>query len=178
MLIPGLPTPARCSSLREPGSLRSCAPCPPPKSLAKLAQGGAPLAPPLHARSPQSPTRSTPLPTSDTTVTPASPPRRAILCAACKHPITRTDAAIAVAGSHEHTFMNPGGLVFQIACYREAPGALQAGPPSPEWTWFPGHLWRVTLCAACLTHLGWSFHRESSTFFGLVLDRIVEEEPP
>ena len=64
------------------------------------------------------------------------------------------------------------GLVFEIACYREAPGTRGAGLSSSEWSWFPGYRWRATLCDACFIHLGWSFRREADEFFGLIADRI------
>jgi hypothetical protein len=113
-------------------------------------------------------------PTGDVEAGTATGARRAIVCLACGHEITRADAAISVAGSHAHTFMNPGGHVFEIACYREAPGTVGAGAPSAEWSWFPGRLWRVALCAACRAHVGWSFTSEADRFFGLVRDRIGE----
>jgi hypothetical protein len=115
-------------------------------------------------------------PTSAAATSEAPAARRAVVCLACGHPITHVDAAISVAGSPVHTFMNPGGYVFEIACYREAPGTVAAGPPSAEWSWFPGHLWQIALCAACRCHVGWGFTAEGAHFFGLVRDRIGEAE--
>jgi hypothetical protein len=100
--------------------------------------------------------------------------RRSIVCAACGAKIAPADAAISVAGSHFHTFMNPGGFVYEIVCYREAEGARRAGAPSSEWSWFPGYLWQVAVCTSCAVHLGWSFGGEGGSFFGLVRDRISE----
>ena len=117
-------------------------------------------------------------PTSEVDAAAGESPRRALVCAACGHEVTRAEAAFSVAGSHTHTFMNPGGFVFEIACYREAPGVVAAGPSSGEWSWFPGHVWRVVLCGACRTHLGWSFRGEERVFFGLVRERITEAESP
>ena len=101
---------------------------------------------------------------------------RAIVCLVCGHKLTRANAAIPVAGSHTHAFMNPGGFVFEIACYRDAPGTVGVGPPSAEWSWFPGHVWRVALCGGCRCHVGWSFRSESAVFFGLVQDRVGEAD--
>lgn len=117
-------------------------------------------------------------PSREVTTAPGEAPRRAILCAACGHEVTRPDVAFSVGGSHAHTFMNPGGFVFEIACYREAPGAVPAGPSSAEWSWFPGHVWRVALCGGCRTHLGWSFRGEAAHFYGLVRDRLTETSGP
>lgn len=100
----------------------------------------------------------------------------AVVCLACGHRLAGADAKISVAGTHTHTFMNPGGYVFEIGCYRDAPGAAGAGAPSAEWSWFPGHVWQIALCRGCRAHVGWSFTGEGGGFFGLVLDRIGESE--
>jgi hypothetical protein len=98
-----------------------------------------------------------------------------LLCRDCLHPVTRPADRISVQGRHAHTFANPHGLVFEIGCFQSAPGCGAVGPASGEFTWFPGHRWRVGLCAACLVHLGWVFLPEAGVgFFGLILDRLVE----
>lgn len=100
-----------------------------------------------------------------------------ILCRDCLHPVTRPADRISVQGRHRHTFANPHGVVYEIGCFRSAPGCGLIGPASDEFTWFPGHRWRVGLCAACLVHLGWVFLPEAGAgFFGLILDRLIE--PP
>jgi len=79
-----------------------------------------------------------------------------------------------VNGAHEHELMNPAGIRFVIACFRDAPGCVGEGPSSMVWSWFPGRAWRVALCKACGVHLGWSFEAEGSApFFGLIADRIA-----
>lgn len=113
-------------------------------------------------------------PGADTSAGPSSDSRRSIICAPCGAKVAPADAAMSVAGSHFHTLMNPGGFVFEIACYREAPGARRAGAPSAEWSWFPGYLWQIALCASCAVHLGWGFRGDGGSFFGLVRDRIAE----
>ncbi len=115
-------------------------------------------------------------PSGDVVTGAASGAERAIVCAACGHELTRAASAISVAGSHAHTFMNPGGFVFEIACYRDAPGVVGAGPSSAEWSWFPGYRWRIALCGACAVHVGWSFTSEADRFFGLSQDRIGESD--
>jgi hypothetical protein len=98
-----------------------------------------------------------------------------ILCRDCLHPITRPADRITVQGQHRHTFANPHGIVFEIGCFRSAPGCGAIGPASDEFTWFAGHHWRVCVCAACLVHLGWRFTSTGgSIFFGLILDRLIE----
>jgi hypothetical protein len=99
---------------------------------------------------------------------------RAVLCAACNHVLTNTSARIEVDGAHEHAFANPDGHTFRIACFREAPGCAGFGDASTFWTWFEGYGWRVALCVACTSHVGWSYERTSSTFHGLITTRIKD----
>ena len=63
--------------------------------------------------------------------------------------------------------------MYRIGCFRRAPGCAQAGEPTFEYTWFPGHSWRLALCAGCRAHLGWAFQGGQDAFFGLILDRLV-----
>ena len=98
-----------------------------------------------------------------------------ILCRDCRHPVTRVKERIAVNGAHRHTFANPHGIVFEIACFQQAPGCVHAGPPSAEFSWFSGCTWRVALCGACLSHLGWAFQSpDGGGFYGLIRDRLIE----
>lgn len=112
--------------------------------------------------------------TAEVSRSPSEEAERAVLCAACGHTVSRADASFAAFGATTHTFMNPAGFVFEIVCYREAPGAIAVGPTSSEWSWFPGHSWTIALCAGCRGHLGWRFEGDNAPFFGLVTDRIVE----
>lgn len=98
-----------------------------------------------------------------------------ILCRDCLHPVTRPADRISVQGRHRHTFANPHGVVYEIGCFRSAPGCGLIGPASDEFTWFAGHHWRVCVCAACLVHLGWRFaSTDGEPFYGLILDRLIE----
>ncbi|MEW6077663.1 MAG: cereblon family protein [Thermodesulfobacteriota bacterium] len=99
-----------------------------------------------------------------------------LLCANCLHLITSRQAAISVNGAHQHTFANPHGLVFTIGCFQQAPGCGLAGDATMEFSWFAGYSWRVAVCAACLSHLGWHFSSDGSGFFGLIIDRLVESD--
>ncbi len=100
-----------------------------------------------------------------------------ILCRACRHPIARPADRIRVQGRHQHTFANPHGIVYEIGCFHSAPGCGAIGPASDEFAWFPGHRWRVCICAACLSHLGWLFAASGGlTFHGLILDRLIEPQ--
>ena len=98
-----------------------------------------------------------------------------ILCRQCRQAITRSADRIAIQGSHQHTFANPHGIVFEIGCFRSVKGCGYAGAASDEFTWFAGYTWRVCYCAMCLTHLGWIFSsRGGDLFHGLILDKLIE----
>ena len=100
---------------------------------------------------------------------------RAIRCAACGKAITTSAQRIPVAGAHEHTRFNPGGFVYRFGCFQDAPGCAVAGEPTSEATWFAGYAWRYALCRGCGVHLGWRFEGPGG-FFGLVLERLVEDD--
>ena len=99
---------------------------------------------------------------------------RLILCRECLFPITREEEQNEWAGSRQHTFANPAGIVFTIGCFDVAEGCAPVGPASEEFTWFPGFAWRVGICRGCLTHLGWHFDAPSgAAFWGLILDHLI-----
>ena len=97
-----------------------------------------------------------------------------LYCFNCGSPITSDKQRITVGDSHEHTFVNPGGFVFHIGCFRAAPGCLQVGASTGENSWFSGYTWNYALCASCYAHLGWMYHSEDKEpFYGLILERLV-----
>jgi hypothetical protein len=104
---------------------------------------------------------------------------RWVLCVACGGRLAKESARIDVDGSHEHSFMNPSGIRFVVACFRAAPGCDSHGEPSSVWTWFPGRAWQIALCKACGAHVGWSFQApETSPFHALIHDRIASDVGP
>jgi hypothetical protein len=97
-----------------------------------------------------------------------------ILCRHCRHIITRPKERMEKNGAHRHTFANPHGIVFEIACFREAEGCGYRGSATGEFTWFAGYQWRVAVCGACITHLGWYFSSTGGDgFHGLIVDRLA-----
>jgi hypothetical protein len=104
----------------------------------------------------------------------AEPPlSRRYWCAACSTRVTDEDAAIDVAGAHHHRCVNPAGIVFELGCFRAAPGCIVDGEPTGEFTWFPPFAWCYALCANCRAHLGWCYESDANRFFGLILARLV-----
>jgi hypothetical protein len=103
-----------------------------------------------------------------------SKPLKGILCRACGKVVTSRDEKIVVGGSHAHTFFNPAGIVFELGCFRKAPGCRNSGRATSEFTWFAGYVWRFARCSNCGAHLGWFFEGRDSTFFGLILTKLQE----
>ncbi len=103
-----------------------------------------------------------------------------VFCAACGGLVTYGRWRIVINGGHEHTVFNPAGVVFTVACYREAVGAADFGDASEVFTWFKGYAWRVSVCAGCGVHLGWRYEAEAlpPVFFGLIKDRLRFGPPP
>ena len=96
----------------------------------------------------------------------------AVVCAACEHRITSRAYQIEMAGGHEHTFVNPGGVVHHIGCYAAAPGAHQHGDPQTAFSWFPGWSWQIVSCGRCRVHLGWIYRCSPDQFHGLIVDAL------
>ncbi|WP_155321328.1 cereblon family protein [Desulfosarcina ovata] len=104
----------------------------------------------------------------------ATRPDEAVVCRQCLHPITSVVEQRVINSAHVHTFANPSGILFEIACYRNASGCGYIGPTSAEFTWFPGFVWRIAVCTNCLIHLGWRFIAVDGNFFhGLITSRLI-----
>lgn len=97
-----------------------------------------------------------------------------ILCRRCFHKLTHPGQRIEVQGAHHHIFANPQGIIFEIGCYRSAEGCGYAGFATEEFSWFKGFGWRIAVCGACLTHVGWFFSASGKpSFNGLILNRLT-----
>lgn len=99
--------------------------------------------------------------------------REGIFCRRCLSEITTPDDKMYVNGAHIHTFANPEGIIFEIACFRDAPGCGYTGAPTSHFTWFSGYSWRIALCRRCLAHLGWGFFGKEDMFNGLITERLI-----
>jgi len=97
-----------------------------------------------------------------------------ILCKICLHQVTSPTDKFAVNGVHQHTFSNPSGITYKIGCFSKANGCVNQGFPIQEHTWFKGYSWRFALCGNCYVHLGWFYQLENDSFYGLILDNLLQ----
>lgn len=95
-----------------------------------------------------------------------------ILCASCLFRITSTEFTYFVNGQHEFTFKNPSSLSYSIRLFSKADGCIDIDIPTIQFTWFPGFAWNFAICVNCKTHLGWKYHSNSISFFGLITDKL------
>ena len=95
-----------------------------------------------------------------------------VRCATCRAEITVGRLGVAPSGSHEHTFRNPAGYSWTIACFRDAAGCRSTGDLTAEASWFVGYEWCFAPCSTCGRHLGWWFVATGSSFVGLIVSRI------
>ena len=101
--------------------------------------------------------------------------KKSLRCAFCSAAITDADEKIHRQGAHAHVCTNPLGQTYRIGCFQEAPGCMSVGTPTGEHTWFSGHLWTIALCRKCRDHLGWQFKSNAGSFYGLILDKLIEQ---
>lgn len=106
---------------------------------------------------------------------PADQTEKAVRCRACRAVVTSVNREIAIHGNYLHTLFNPAGIVYEIRCFSQAPGCVNHGQPTDEFTWFAGYTWQYSLCAACLDHLGWFYTSSAGFFFGLIDSRLIVE---
>ena len=94
------------------------------------------------------------------------------LCVWCLQRIANDRDRFSYGGRDEFTFSNPEKVRFEIITFARARGVRQAGEPTLEHTWFPGHAWLFCLCAQCGQHLGW-FYTGPTSFAGPIEARLV-----
>jgi len=94
------------------------------------------------------------------------------LCAWCLNRIAVDQDRFKYEGKDHFTFSNPDGITFRIITFSRTVGGSEAGVPTLEDTWFPGHAWSFCQCDECGQHLGW-FYAGTHHFVGLIIDRLV-----
>ncbi|HTO96629.1 MAG TPA: cereblon family protein [Myxococcales bacterium] len=93
-------------------------------------------------------------------------------CARCGAAVASDRDRVPLDGSPTRVFVNPEGVEYEIAGFKEAAGCAEISEPSVYWSWFPGCAWQISVCSGCSAHLGWRFSGGSS-FHGLILDRLT-----
>ncbi|XP_063537664.1 protein cereblon-like [Cydia strobilella] len=82
---------------------------------------------------------------------------KALCCGNCGAELSRRSHMFAMSSDGVHAnYTNYGGFMHDVVTVRAAHGTL-LGPPSAEYSWFPGYTWCVAQCSACGTHMGWRF---------------------
>jgi hypothetical protein len=97
------------------------------------------------------------------------------LCAWCLNRVANEKDRFKYDGKDEFTFANPEGVRFEIITFLQTLGCRQAGEPSLEHTWFPGHAWSFCVCDRCNGHLGW-YYAGHQDFAGLITRRLVRAQ--
>jgi hypothetical protein len=97
-----------------------------------------------------------------------------LLCKICAHIVTSLSYRVSENGHHTHIFSNPQGIVFEIGCFSSAQGCKNISKPTLEYTWFPGYSWSISVCANCEAHLGWFYQSHDTSFYGLILDNLID----
>ncbi len=94
------------------------------------------------------------------------------LCAWCLNRVANEKDRLSRDGASEFCFKNPEGIRFNLVTFSRTLGCRQAGVPTLQHTWFPGHAWSYCLCDRCRMHLGW-YYAGPIEFVGLIRERIV-----
>ena len=101
--------------------------------------------------------------------------KKKLVCASCRHLVTKVSEKIDVRGRHDHSFGNLGYLV-KLGCFRNAPGCTGVERVSHGYSWFPGYAWQIQVCQECYTQLGWKYMTQYDSFYGLIFGVLREEE--
>ncbi len=79
------------------------------------------------------------------------------LCFVCRNKITSEKERFVFNDASEFEFNNPGGDHFHIITFSKAPGCIESGTQTSDFTWFADHSWSLSLCSQCGTQLGWKY---------------------
>jgi hypothetical protein len=101
--------------------------------------------------------------------------KKNLVCASCRHLVTKVSEKIDVRGRHDHSFGNLGYLV-KLGCFKNAPGCIGVERVSYGYSWFPGYAWQIQVCENCYTQLGWKYMTQDDSFYGLIFGTLREEE--
>ena len=81
--------------------------------------------------------------------------------------------------SDVRAFVNPHGVLHEVITVRRVRSVDVEGPPTTDFTWYPGYAWEIAYCARCRTHVGWCFTATESAdpaqFWALRCAAVSEE---
>ena len=100
--------------------------------------------------------------------------KKNLVCASCRHLVTKVSEKIDVRGRHDHSFHNLGYPV-KLGCFRNAQGCTGVERVSHGYSWFPGYAWQIQLCESCYIQLGWKYMTQYDSFYGLIFGTLREE---
>ncbi|XP_012543838.1 protein cereblon isoform X2 [Bombyx mori] len=81
----------------------------------------------------------------------------ALCCGSCGGEVAQREHVFPMSSHGVHSnYTNPGGYVHGVVTVTRA-RAAPGGPPSADYSWFPGYSWTVALCRDCRAHVGWRF---------------------
>jgi cereblon len=104
---------------------------------------------------------------------------RPILCRRCQTRLSDASLLFPMDADRIHrVFANPSGLLLEIVTARGAENVQVIGPPTTDFTWYPGYAWEVAYCSGCQSHVGWAFGatdgaHDPAMFYGLLKGSIV-----
>ncbi|KAK0168100.1 hypothetical protein PV327_001934 [Microctonus hyperodae] len=97
------------------------------------------------------------------------------VCKTCRSQIAKqTDVFPMNQEGIQSAYVNPHGAIHETVTLSHAQCLnLVPGPPSTDYSWFPGYAWTIASCATCYTHMGWIFTATRSdlkpkSFWGLL----------
>ncbi len=109
---------------------------------------------------------------------PSERPEQPLVCRRCATAISDARALFAIgADTPVRVFANPAGLLREVLTARAARNLTFVGPPTEEFTWFPGYAWEAAFCAGCENHLGWRYSSPGGSppeFFGLLTSELAD----
>ncbi|CAG4960505.1 unnamed protein product [Colias eurytheme] len=102
-----------------------------------------------------------------------------LCCTSCSTEIAKREHIFAMSSEGVHSnYTNLGGYMHDIVTVVSTSHTELSGPPSAEYSWFPGYTWTVALCAVCTTHVGWRFdalkrNLRPQQFYGVCRNNVV-----
>ncbi|XP_058119897.1 protein cereblon isoform X2 [Anopheles coustani] len=92
---------------------------------------------------------------------------RCYICKRCENEVASYSDIFAMSKQGVQTsYCNPSGYVHDTLTVHKTKedSTITVGPPSAEFSWFPGYSWQIIVCVNCRQHLGWKFVATKKNF--------------